>query len=107
MGGAAGSMNTVVRGGAGFIGSALAARLLAEGHDVAIVENFSRGQRANIPLGCRIEACDVRDWWSSDVSWDWLLCLAGVVGVPNVERDPLLAWRFKTWGVEGVRGCCR
>jgi len=98
-------MNTVVLGGAGFIGSALAARLLAEGHDVTIVDNFSRGQRAHIPLGCRIETCDVRDWWSAEPSWDWLFCLAGVVGVPNVERDPLLAWRINTWAVEAVLRC--
>src|SRR3990167_5074369 len=101
MGGAA-AMNTVLLGGAGFIGSALAARLLADGHDVTIVDNFSRGQRAHIPLGCRIETQDVRDWWSSDVSWDWLFCLAGVVGVPNVERDPFGAWRINTWAVDAM-----
>ena len=34
-------MNILVTGGAGFIGSALAKRLVAEGHQVIIVDNFN------------------------------------------------------------------
>ena len=42
-------MKTVVTGGAGFIGSNLATRLLADGHEVAIVDDLSTGHRANLP----------------------------------------------------------
>jgi nucleoside-diphosphate-sugar epimerase len=38
----------VVTGGAGFIGSHLAERLLSEGHRVRIVDNFATGKRANV-----------------------------------------------------------
>src|ERR1700730_9284374 len=38
-------MKTLVTGAAGFIGSSLVDRLLAEGHDVAGVGNFSTGER--------------------------------------------------------------
>lgn len=38
----------LVTGGAGFIGSFLCERLLAEGHDVLCVDNYYTGRRANI-----------------------------------------------------------
>lgn len=38
----------VVTGGAGFIGSALVVRLLAEGHHVAVLDNYWRGSKANL-----------------------------------------------------------
>jgi UDP-glucose 4-epimerase len=39
-------MKMFITGGAGFIGSSLADRLLAAGHDVTVYDNFSTGQRA-------------------------------------------------------------
>lgn len=41
----------LVTGGAGFIGAALAARLLASGHEVVIIDNLSTGFRSNVPAG--------------------------------------------------------
>ncbi len=38
----------LVTGGAGFIGSHLCDRLVAEGHQVTVVDNFSSGSRANL-----------------------------------------------------------
>jgi len=38
----------LVTGGAGFIGSNIAQRLLAAGHDVRIIDNFATGRRKNI-----------------------------------------------------------
>jgi UDP-glucose 4-epimerase len=40
----------VVTGGAGFIGSHIAERLLRDGHTVRIVDNLSTGKRANLEL---------------------------------------------------------
>jgi UDP-glucose 4-epimerase len=41
-------VNTLVTGGAGFIGSALVDRLLAEGHHVDVVDDLSTGSLANL-----------------------------------------------------------
>ncbi|MDQ1365963.1 MAG: UDP-glucose 4-epimerase, partial [Acidimicrobiaceae bacterium] len=41
-------MKTLVTGGAGFIGSNLVDRLLAEGHSVDVVDNLSTGSLANL-----------------------------------------------------------
>jgi UDP-glucose 4-epimerase len=43
-------MRYVVTGGAGFIGSHIAQRLLTEGHDVAVVDNLLTGQRSNLAV---------------------------------------------------------
>ena len=42
-------MNFLVTGGAGFIGSHITDRLLADGHSVTILDNVSTGKRENIP----------------------------------------------------------
>jgi UDP-glucose 4-epimerase len=41
-------MRVLVTGGAGFIGSHLAARLVTDGHDVRVLDNFATGRRSNI-----------------------------------------------------------
>ena len=93
-------MNCLLLGGAGFIGSALARRLVAEEHQVTVVDNLSRGRKEAIPDGCRLIAADVAQWKPGRYgAWDWLFCLAGVVGVPNVERDPRHAWSVNTSAV--------
>ena len=41
-------MRAVITGGAGFIGSNIASTLVADGHEVAIIDNFSTGRRSNL-----------------------------------------------------------
>jgi len=41
-------VRVLVTGGAGFIGSHIAERLVRDGHEVRIVDNFSSGRRANL-----------------------------------------------------------
>jgi len=51
----------LVTGGAGFIGSHLARRLLRDNAEVVILDNFSAGKKENIPCGCDVIEGDVRD----------------------------------------------
>lgn len=58
-------MKALVTGGAGFIGSRLCGRLLAEGHEVHAVDDLSLGSRANLDACAReprfaLTALDVR-----------------------------------------------
>src|SRR3954449_1720032 len=46
-------MKLLVTGGAGYIGSVVAKQLLDRGHDVAVLDDLSRGHRAAIPEGAR------------------------------------------------------
>jgi len=41
-------MRTLVTGGAGFIGSNLVDRLIDDGHEVVIIDNFSTGKKENV-----------------------------------------------------------
>ena len=53
-------MRVLVTGGAGFIGSHVAEHLLANGHEVAVVDNLSSGKRENVPEGAELYVQDVR-----------------------------------------------
>jgi UDP-glucose 4-epimerase len=54
-------MRILVTGGAGFIGSNVADRYLADGHEVAILDDLSTGLRANLPARAAFFEADVRD----------------------------------------------
>ena len=51
----------LVTGGAGFIGSRVAARLLAEGREVVVLDDLSTGARERVPAGATLVVGDVRD----------------------------------------------
>ncbi len=53
--------HALVTGGAGFIGTRLARRLLAEGRQVTIIDNLSVGGRDAVPEGARFVHGDIRD----------------------------------------------
>ncbi|HEX4439615.1 MAG TPA: NAD-dependent epimerase/dehydratase family protein [Thermoanaerobaculia bacterium] len=54
-------MNILVTGGAGFIGSQMAKRHLADGHRVVIVDNLSSGRRERLPSQARFVDADIAD----------------------------------------------
>jgi UDP-glucose 4-epimerase len=52
-------MKMLVTGGAGFIGSHIVEQLLAEEHDVAVVDNLKTGKRANLDPRARFHEVDI------------------------------------------------
>jgi UDP-glucose 4-epimerase len=54
-------MKLLVTGGAGYIGSIVAQRLLDAGHEVVVLDNLSRGHRAAVPGGARFAEVDLLD----------------------------------------------
>ncbi|SCL27066.1 dTDP-glucose 4,6-dehydratase [Micromonospora pallida] len=98
-------MRTLLLGGAGFIGLHLARRLVADGHQVTIVDDFSRGRddadldRLRSYPAVRVVSGDLTDpdtWAALPSGWDQIYLLAAVVGVRNVEQDPARVVRVNT-----------
>ena len=54
-------MRILVTGGAGFIGSHVADGFRAAGHEVAIVDDLSTGNPANLDPAIKLYQCDIRD----------------------------------------------
>jgi UDP-glucose 4-epimerase len=54
-------VKALVTGGAGFIGSHLTDRLLADGHEVLVVDDLSTGRREQVPPGAEWRELDITD----------------------------------------------
>jgi UDP-glucuronate decarboxylase len=101
-------MKALVLGGAGFIGLHLTRRLVADGCQVTIVDDFSRG-RDDVELRSIREHPNV-EVISGDLTdpatfatiphgWDQIYLLAAIVGVRNVEANPAKVIRVNTLAV--------
>ena len=54
-------MKLLVTGGAGYIGSIVAAHLLTAGHEVVVLDSLERGHREAVPEGARLVVADLLD----------------------------------------------
>jgi UDP-glucose 4-epimerase len=54
-------LKILVVGGAGYVGSTTAERLVEAGHDVTIIDNLSSGHAAAVPAGARLIVGDIAD----------------------------------------------
>ena len=104
----------LVTGGAGFIGLHLARRLLADGHQVVLADDLSRGRRdrdlALITAHAELIEADLTKPWTDRRlrrSYDAVYHLVGVVGVANVTADPGGALAVSVAGVLRLADWCR
>ncbi len=84
-------MRILITGGAGFIGSALANRLVAEGHDVLVLDNLSAGDPSRLAREVLFTRGDVRDvpkLWTLLQGVDCVYHLAARVSVPESVLYP-------------------
>jgi len=86
-------VRALVTGGAGFIGSHVVDRLLAEGHDVVVIDNYSTGRPQNIGhVASRITAVEADigqpgGWVGALEGVDWVIHLAALADiVPSIQN---------------------
>lgn len=81
----------LITGGAGFIGSHLAERLVAD-NDVVVLDDFSTGSKTNVPAGIEIVEGDITDGGLvADLvaDQDVIVHMAAMMGVRRTLEDPL------------------
>jgi UDP-N-acetylglucosamine/UDP-N-acetyl-alpha-D-glucosaminouronate 4-epimerase len=99
-------LKALVTGGAGFIGSNLALALLASGHEVRLLDNFSTGHRSNLePLDAELVEGDLRSYErvAAAVSGVEVVFHQGALpSVPRSIQDPLTSTAVNVEGTLNV-----
>ncbi len=92
----------LVTGGAGFVGSHVVDGLLADGHDVLVVDDLSTGTGANLPPDVQLADVDIADEAFVSVAKsfrpDVISHLAAQSSVPVSMSDPVLDARANILG---------
>jgi len=103
-------MKALITGGAGFIGSHLAERLLNNGDEVVVIDNLSTGRLANLETfrhhaGLQFVKGDIRDVSLMQLlvsQCDVVFHLAAAVGVQLIADDPVHTIETNIAGTEVV-----
>jgi UDP-glucose 4-epimerase len=87
-------MRLLVTGGAGYVGSVCAARLVELGHEVVVVDDLTTGHADAVPDGCRLVRADLADVADSLLAegFDGVLHFAAKSLVAESMRDPGKYW---------------
>ena len=100
----------MITGGAGFIGSHLARRMLRDGWRVSVIDDLSGGTRDAVPSGAELIVQDVSSEAVveaiADLEPDVVIHAAAQVSVPTSMSDPRADWNVNVVGTYNVvRGC--
>lgn len=100
-------MKLLITGGAGFIGSNLAKRLVQDGHDVVVLDSLLRGNKLDKETYSKIEFIkgDVRDLQtviSASKNCDLIFHFAAVLGVDIVADNPVETMDVEVIGTRNV-----
>ena len=103
-------MNVLVTGGAGFIGSHLADRLIEDGHRVLVVDNESTGRIENVPPAAKYIRADVSNQEELEPAFaagvDAVCHIAGHVSLIGSFADPIKDLRINLQGTVNVLQLC-
>ncbi len=92
-------MKVLVTGGAGFIGSHLADKLVENGKEVVVLDDLSAGKKKNVNKKVDFfkgDICDSKDVNSAVAGVDTVYHLAGLVSVPLSEKYPIKSLAINT-----------
>ncbi len=105
-------MKSLVTGGAGFIGSHLVDALVAKGHEVVVLDNFSTGRPENlehVKNSIQIVKCDIGtlgDWNKNFKGVDWVFHLAALADIVPSIQHPEAYFRANVDGTFNVLQAC-
>jgi UDP-glucose 4-epimerase len=95
-------MRLLVTGGAGYIGSIVANHLLAERHEVVVLDNLERGHRQAVPPAAELVVADLlhQDALAAAVTdgFDGVLHFAALALVGEAASNPERYWRTNVGG---------
>ncbi len=103
-------MNLLVTGGAGYIGSVVTRMLLAEGHDVVVLDDLSTGHADAVPARAELIVADIREAGqvAASRSFDGMLHFAAKSLVGESMAEPARYWFTNVDGtrslLEAIRG---
>jgi UDP-glucose 4-epimerase len=103
-------MRVLVTGGAGFIGTHLSRRLLADGHEVSVVDSLSTGRREGLPAAVRFAHADVAKPAEIEPVFarglDAVCHIAGQVSIIRSFVDPVADLRTNVEGTLNILQLC-
>ncbi|WP_188191071.1 UDP-glucose 4-epimerase GalE [Nonomuraea sp. SYSU D8015] len=85
-------MRLLVTGGAGYVGSVVAAQLIEAGHDVTVLDDLSTGHQDAVPEGARFVQSDISDAGAALDGVDAVLHFAAKSLVGESVEKPGLYW---------------
>src|ERR1700712_3216166 len=93
-------MRVLVTGGAGYIGSVVTAQLLAEGHEVVVVDDLSTGHADAVPPGAEFHDLSITalDRVLGDWNIDAAIHFAARSLVGESMSEPSMYWRNNVVG---------
>lgn len=95
----------IITGGAGFIGSHLAKRLVKDGHQVIILDNLLTGNINNVPEGAEFIHADINDFKRIEPLFegvDTVFNMAAIARTPWTIDEPLLSHEVTATGALNV-----